>query len=608
MPTPLNNKATRQLHQKAIEWAKDYFFRSSDRYKAFALLISLLLLMVALVWLMSALSWGITGFFDALMDMDLPLFIENTKVVLALVLGFAAVNTLNDYCFRMLNNNWRKWLTEKLVEKYTLGKRNHLDVARSPDNIDNPAQRILDDVSSFVEYTLSLGLDFIKSVASLVTFVGVLWVVGGAFSGVIGGISFTIPGFLVWVALAFSAIASFITYKIGRSLTDLSNHEQRISAGWRSVALSLDSDAETIALEGGARYYHRVLLHEFKTLLNNAYETLRVKIRLIAFQSFYAEIANIFPYIAAAPMYFAGYTTAGQLMQIGFAFSQVQSALNWFVESYETFALWKTSLTRLSELDTVLTPTDEVPHKNKITHKKQANDNQIVIERLNIAKPNSTDFILLGLNLTFKSGENTLIGGVSGLGKSTLLKVLKGTWLNGDGTITLPGHKSLFFMPQTPTLPDDTLKGVLAYPDEPERYTDEACQNALTAVGGDMNEFSRELHHNDTWSQRLSGGQRKRIAFARALLQKPDWLFLDEATASLDADSERDIYQLLKRNLPATTIVSISHQPSVEQFHDRIVTFRALDKTREIHITDRRRDALAANDDVLERESIRLPL
>jgi len=221
------------------------------------------------------------------------------------------------------------------------------------------------------------------------------------------------------------------------------------------------------------------------------------------------------------------------------------------------------------------------------------------VKKLNIAYPSSTGFIMRGLNLQLNRFENTLIKGPSGLGKSTLFKVMAGTWKYGDGEITVPNCRSVCFLPQRPSLPNDTLRAVLAYPETVDTYPKEQCIRVLRAVGA-LDKFINELDTKADWSKRLSGGQQQRISFARALLKKPDWLFLDEATASLDTNSETHLYSLLKKELVGTTFVSIAHRPTVDVFHKRIVTLDAVDEKGEIHYIDQQIGAPsneAANDE-----------
>ena len=289
-------------------------------------------------------------------------------------------------------------------------------------------------------------------------------------------------------------------------------------------------------------------------------------------------------------------------MEIGFSFTQVQFSLSWFTNSYERIASYKTSVTRIVELKNAMqddglttTPKCIVVHEDNISEKPH----ELKVRNLNIAYPSSTNYMMRELNLTFKPGENTLIKGRSGLGKSTLFKVMAGTWKYGTGEVSVSNHHKMCFLPQKPSLPNDTLKAVLAYPEPVDTYTDIQYETVLRAVGH-MDKFIDELNTKAIWSKRLSGGEQQRISFARALLKKPDWLFLDEATASLDEKSESTMYTLIKEQLKSTTFVSIAHRPTVERYHNRVVTFDA-DKEGIICLNDEHRlieqYTAAANDE-----------
>jgi putative ATP-binding cassette transporter len=296
------------------------------------------------------------------------------------------------------------------------------------------------------------------------------------------------------------------------------------------------------------------------------------------------QIAGILPNIVAAPLYFTGLIQLGQLMQIGLSFGQVSSSLSWFVEAYEGISNYKTSIDRITELQHAFGKEGLTANPKSII-RKEKNKDTLKIKQLSIMKPQaaSTQYIMRNLNLKLAPGEHLLIKGPSGLGKSTLFKVISGTWQYGEGAITVPSGKQMYFLPQKPTLPNDTLMAVLAYPEPVETYTQEQYSSVLKAVGN-MDEFIARLQEKCAWAKELSGGQQQRISFARALLKKPDWLFLDEATASLDEESEQHIYSLIKE-LKDTTMVSIAHRQTVEKYHSRIVYF-SVNNEKEIELKE----------------------
>jgi putative ATP-binding cassette transporter len=543
---------------------------------------------------MAAFSWWSVGFWAALTLKDAALFLASLKLFAALTLAAAGTNVLKTYCVDMLNIRWRNWLTKTMIERYISGKTNFLDLTRHATQIDNPAQRIQEDVQSFVETTTSLLLNFLNAALTLITFIGTLWVIGGSLSFVVLGSSIVIPGYLVWCALLLAIISSALTHAIGHKLTKLTHEQRDLEADFRKDMELLNHESESIAQEHGERYYKRSLLNTLKNICKNAYQRLLIRVNLTAYNSFYQQASVVLPYIIAAPLYFTTQLAFASLWQITFAFSQVQISLNFFIDSYETLATYKTTIERLVELERALSADGLTSSPKNIHVHQNEYEHNIEIKNLNVTTPSSTNFIMRNLNISFKKGENTLIKGHSGLGKSTLFKAIANAWRYGDGQINLPHYRDVFFLPQKPSLPHDTLRAVLAYPDTKDTYTTAQYISALQAVGH-MDAFIDALDTKTSWSKRLSPGQQQRISFARALLKKPNWLFLDEATASLDVASEQHLYALIKNELKATTFVSIAHRPTVATFHDRIVTVEP-DQDGIMRVNEHTHPDIAVND------------
>lgn len=557
---------------RVIHLVKDYFINSDEKLIAWTLLIGAILSVIALVALGVVFSWWSVGFWAALAAKDLTLFLFNMGIFSLTVSAFVGINVLKNYLIDALSIRWRNWLTQKLITQYLESENNYLDIARLSSQIENPGQRIQEDIKTFVNLTLSLICGFIQSTLSLVTFIGTLWVVGGALSFVLLGFNIVIPGYLVWMALFLSIGATLITYVLGKSLTHVNQKEEELEADFRKDLELLSNESENIAHEHGESYHKKILNKDIQAISDNSYEKLSVNTKLISFQSFYTQLTGILPYLLAAPLFFSGAIELGQLMQVGYAFSEVNTSFSWFVNTYDTIAKYKVSINRLIELQEVF-EAGQINATQKNIVIKNNHNNQLEIKSLQIAYPSSTDFMMRKLNFSFSPGVNTLIKGPSGLGKSTLFKVLSGSWKYGEGEVHIPQKSTIYFLPQKPILPTDTLKAVLAYPDPVETYTDEQYIQVLTMVGG-MNQFISELNQNSAWSKRLSAGQQQRISFARVLLKKPDWLFLDEATASLDPDSEQQVYGLIKKELVHTTFISIAHRPSLDKFHDQIIKLK----------------------------------
>lgn len=580
---------------------KEYFFESDERYSALLLLLGAILGVVALVAIMSMLAAWTVGFWAALTQMSYPLYIASLQTLLALTIGYAGINIFKDYLIGVLTINWREWLTKRLVNKYTSSdENNYLELERHPSKIDHPSQRIQEDVPSFVEQTLKLGIGLLQSILTFAMFIGNLWVLGGAATFAILGVSITIPGYLVLVAILFAAVTGLITHFIGRALIDLNHGQQSLEADFRTDMEVLSNHAESVAQDHGEAYFRQSLLGKLQSICSNAYERLHVNLRLTAFNSLYQQISYVFPYIVAAPLYFARQTTLGQLMDIAYSFAQIQYSLNWFSDSYTDLASYSTNVARIVKLENAMADGGLETTARSIVVQEEGESGTLRVQNLTLAKPSSTNHIMSELNLTFRSGENTLLKGPSGSGKSTLFKAIAGAWKYGSGDISVPDSARMCFLPQKPVLHNNTLKAILAYPQPVSTYTDEQYETVLRSVGG-TDECIAELNTYAAWSKRLSPGEQQRISFARALLKRPDWLLLDEATSSMDEECERDMYNLIREQLTTTTFISIAHRSTVEEHHTRVVPLNAdeqgRDPLRDTHAFFARRTAVAANDE-----------
>ena len=579
---------------------KDYFFESEERYWALLRLLGVILGVVASVALTSMLAAWTVGFWAALTEMSYPLYMASLQNLLLLTISYVSVYIFNDYLVGTLAISWREWLTKKLINKYASeSENNYLEIDRHPSQINNPAQRIQEDVPYFVDTTLKLGTELLQSMLILVTFMGNLWVIGGSATFMILGMSITIPGYLVWAAILFATTSNLLTYLIGKTLVNLSGTQQNLEVDLRKDIDLLSDNAESVAQDKGEDYFRRSFLGKLQSVCSNAYQILRVKVRLSAFNNFYQQISLVFPYIAAAPLYFARQTTLGELMEVGFSFGQIQSALYWFSNSYEDLASYTATIERIVVLEDAMSESGLNTTPRSIVVHERRNAAKLCVRNLNLAEPNNPHAILNELNLTFRAGENTLLKGRSGLGKSTLFKALANVWKYGEGEVFISNLSSMYFLPQRPVIPTNTLKAILAYPELENIYSDDEYETVLRLVG--MDAFIGDLNTHETWSKKLSAGQQQRISFARALLKKPDWLFLDEATSSLDEDSEYDMYNLLKEQLSTTTFISIAHRSSVEKHHDRVVTFYADDQRKirqnDTHAFFKHEKPTAANDE-----------
>jgi putative ATP-binding cassette transporter len=376
------------------------------------------------------------------------------------------------------------------------------------------------------------------------------------------GIDATVPGYMVWVALVYAFVGTYLANLVGRRLIPLNFAKQALEADFRFALVRVRENAEGIALYRGEPAEQHNLVGRFQAVFMNGWRVLTTTLQLTFYQSGYAQIAIIFPYLVTGPRFFAGAITLGVMTQTAQAFSQVQTALSFFIDNYTTVAELRAVMDRLMGLQSA------IDHKpvTSIEVARQAGQADIGVSDLTLSLPNG-QALLEDTTFALPKGKSTLITGTSGSGKSTLFRALAGIWPFGAGQVRVPAGARVLFLPQKPYIPIGTLRDAVKYPDERSTASDADVEAALEAAR--LGPFARRLDEVAHWTYVLSGGEQQRLAVARALVFKPDWLFLDEATASLDEATEAAIYGELKRRLPNATIVSIGHRPSLRQWHDR---------------------------------------
>jgi putative ATP-binding cassette transporter len=544
--------------------ARPYWF-SEQRARGLGLLAAVVGLSLGLVYLNVQFNTWYNDFYNVMQEKRAAEFwpLIGWFTFLAFVYIWAAVYRL--YLRQMLEIEWRKWLNERYLQNW-LGERAYYKLQLLARSTDNPDQRIAEDLRLFVQLTLQLGLGLLSAVVTLVTFVTILWTLSGALE--IAGIS--IPGYMVWAALVYAVLGTWITHKIGKPLIGLEFDRQRVEADYRFALVRLRENSEGVALYRGENEELGNFRERFAGVITNWWNIMRKQKQLGFFTISYDQLAIIFPLVVASPRYFSGAIGLGGVMQIASAFGQVQSSLSWFIDAYTLFAQWKASVDRLTGfsavLDSVRSEADQLNGE-----RSESVDATLALEDVELKLPQGTP--LLGRTaMELKPGENVLVTGPSGAGKSTFFRALSGIWPYWSGRIRLPRGARLLFLPQKPYLPIGTLKRAVCYPDDAALHSDDFVRSTLAQVG--LGHLSVNLERSENWAQVLSGGEQQRLAFARALLYRPDWLFLDEATASLpDVDQDR-LYRLLTEALKRTTIVSIGHRESLAKYHAKRLDWR----------------------------------
>jgi vitamin B12/bleomycin/antimicrobial peptide transport system ATP-binding/permease protein len=538
------------------------FWTGDEKWSARALLAAVVALNLTAVWLNVRLNAWNNDFYNALQEYDWPKFWWQFAIFGMIAASLIVVAVYQLYLRQILQIRWRRWMTERFLHAW-LGDQTYYRMQLDQSATDNPDQRIAEDLRDFCHMSLSLTLDLLSNIVSLCSFVTILW----GLSGAIEAFGIPIPGYMVWVALAYAVVGTLLTHLVGRPLSILNFRQQRVEADFRYALVRIRENVESIALYRGEQEEGVTLSTRFGAVIDNWYQIMRRTKLLNSLINGYSQIAVIFPIVVAAPRYFSGAMQLGGLMQTVGAFGQVQSSMSWFVDSYASIAQWRAIVERLSTFHRAIVKARAETHGGFITSK--GGPGIVDLRDVTMSLPDGTK-LLDHADVTFTAGHSVVITGRTGSGKSTLFRVLAGIWPYGKGEVKLPPNS--FFLPQRPYIPLGTLRHVITYPNAVDAFATSDIAQALTDAG--LPQLCDRIERDDNWPMRLSGGEQQRIALARALLAKPDWIFLDEATASLDPDAEEDMYQILKQRLPNATLVSIAHRPSVAAFHDSNLIFK----------------------------------
>ncbi len=542
------------------------YFASEDRRAGRMLLGAVIATELSIVFINVMLNQWNNRFYNALQERNWDSFVSELKLFTALAASYIVLAVYQLYLNQWLQIRWRRWMTQQYLDHWLLGA-NHYRMQLLGDAADNPDQRIAEDVQLFVDRTLSLSIGLLSAVVTLLSFITILWTLSAAAPLTIFGEIYAIPGYLVWVALIYAAIGTLLTHYVGWPLVSLNFRQQRFEADFRFNLIRVRENSEQIALLGGETAERDRLLDRFGRVVENWMAIMQRTKKLTFLTAGYSQISVIFPFIVTSPAYFAGTVQLGGLMQTASAFGSVQTALSYFINAYRQIAEWRAVIERLDGFnDAVEKARAAATSGAAIAIDAADGRTAIEIDDLLVRLPQGAPLVAAD-DISVRAGERVLLTGPSGAGKSTLFRAIAGIWPFGTGTVRIPKGATVMALPQRPYFPIGTLSAAVSYPAKAGTFDGGRLVEVITAVG--LPAFAERLTEEAHWNRMLSLGEQQRLGIARAILQAPDYLFLDEATASLDEASEAALYRLLDQRLAGTMILSIGHRSTLFALHRR---------------------------------------
>ncbi len=505
------------------------------------------------------------AFYDALEQKHMPAFLHQL-LVFGVIVGILLVLVVaQTWLQAMINVRLREWLTYELLDQWLRPMRAHLLSFAGFIGV-NPDQRIHQDAQHLTELTAILAVGLLQSSLLLVSFVGVLWVLSAQVVFGVGEGSFTIPGYMVWCALAYSLGGSLLAWRVGRPLITLNATRYAREAELRFALVRVNENAEGIALHGGEPDERRILDGTVERLISVMRELAYGLARLTWITSGYGWLALVVPILVAVPGYFGGSLSFGTLMMVVGAFNQVQQSLRWFVDNFSQIADWRATLLRVAALRDALMAIETLGEDMGRITVLENEDGNLVLENLSVAFGDGRA-ALDQARIEVKPGEHALIVGEPGSGKSTLFRAIAGLWPCGTGTVHLPPRDTVMFMPERPYLPLGTLRAAVSYPAPPRGFEDAAVAAALERVG--LARLVSSLDRENRWDKDLAQDEQQRLAFARLLLHKPRWVLLDDAMGALDEEDRRLVLSVFEHELADAAVLSFGRAPARDGFYSR---------------------------------------
>jgi putative ATP-binding cassette transporter len=538
------------------------YWTSADAKWGVLLLAATIALELGAVWGNLMLADAERRVMDALEQRDGATFFAATMVFLGVMLGFALVSAYRIYLRQALEIRWRRGLTAHFLDRWISGQT-YCQKELHQGEVDNPDQRIAEDVRDFVASVLGLSLSLLSAVATLVSFGGLLWALSSRFELPLDARALRVPGLLLWVAVAYAVLSTWLTHLVGRRLVPINFQRLRFEADFRYTLVRYRDHVEAVTLSHGEELERRGAMARFAHVIENWWQLIRAQRNLTLLTTGVGQANGLVPLLVAAPAYIAGALTLGGVAQIRFAYGQVSGALNWFVFAYQEIARWRANIERLATFAEVMdaTAADLARAGVRVV---PAETPVLRLEGLRLDTPDG-NVLVDRMDATVEPGDRVVITGPSGTGKTILLRAVAGIWPFGKGRIELPPDASMLFVSREPYLPLGSLRAAVSYPAAEGAFSDERIREVLGLLG--LESLGARLNEVAPWDEQLTGHEQQRLGIARVLLNEPAWVFLDKATSALDEPMEKRVYELLAEHLPASTIISIAHRPKVEGYH-----------------------------------------
>jgi putative ATP-binding cassette transporter len=547
--------------------ARGFWGKGGDRL-AWIFSIGLLILIVINVGFQYGINVWNRAIFDALEQRDSASVFYLTAVFFPLAIGSVLLGVAQVFTRMGIQRRWRAWTTNSVLSRWlSNGRYYQLNLVGGDHK--NPEHRMAEDLRIATDAPVDFAAGVTSAFLSASTFIVVLWTIGGALTVTVAGSTVTIPGFLVIAAVLYAAIASGSIMTIGRSFVQVSEDKNQAEAEFRYTLIRVRENGESIALLGGEEEERDGIDKNLANVLRQWARLAGQHMRTTLVSQGSSLIAPVVPLLLCAPKFLDGSMTLGQVMQAASAFTIVQSAFGWLVDNYPRLADWNACARRIASLMMSLDGLERAERGDgigRIQRGETEGEAMLSLNNFSVTLDDGTA-VVDEAEVVIEPGERLLVAGESGTGKSTLVRAIAGLWPWGGGSINFHPDRRLFMLPQKPYVPSGTLRRAVAYPGAADDWTVEGIGEALDKVG--LSHLKEKIEEDAPWDQTLSGGEKQRLAFARLLLHNPDIIVLDEATSALDEKSQDKMMELMTRELPNATVVSVGHRAELEAFHSR---------------------------------------